>query len=197
MTKRTVIHELKTWPEPFQAIVDGHKNFEIRQDDRGGFGEGDYLKLEEYVPPSKGDRGVGQYTGRWLLRVVTYIAKGWGLPDGMVVMALDAESLASVQHELGTPEDSLTDLAIVVLALDVIGDKVIAEWRLEASFTGPVLYDDRLLIEPTGTAVRLPGVSVAEFRGHRIRAFRHYFDDSELLAGVPGTPTHLRWHHDC
>lgn len=109
---------------------------------------------------------------------------------------LIAESLPSVQHELGTPEDSLTDLDIVVLALDVIGDKVIAEWRLEASFTGPVLYDDRLLIEPTGTAVGLPGVSVAEFRGHQIRAFRHYFDDSELLAGVPGTPTHLRWQHD-
>ncbi len=69
---------------------------------------------------------------------------------------LIAESLPSVQHELGTPEDSLTDLDIVVLALDVIGDKVIAEWRLEANFTGPVLYDDRLLIEPTGTAVRPP-----------------------------------------
>ena len=55
-------------------------------------------------------------------------------------------------------------------------------------FTRPVLFDDRLLIEPTGGAVRLPGASVAEFREHRIRAFRHYFDDSELLAGAPGTP---------
>jgi len=109
---------------------------------------------------------------------------------------LVVESLASVQHALGSPEDSLTDVGIVVLALDAIDDKVIAEWRLEAMFTRPVLYDDRLLIEPTGSPVRLPGASIAEFREHRIRAFRHYFDDTELLAGVPGTPSHLRWTID-
>ena len=98
---------------------------------------------------------------------------------------LDVESLAAVQHALGSPEDSLTDVEVVVLAIDAVGDKVIAEWRLEAMFTRPVLFDDRLLIEPTGGGVRLPGASVAEFRGHRIRAFRHYFDDSELLAERP------------
>ena len=59
-----------------------------------------------------------------------------------------------------------------------------------------MLFDDRLLIEPTGGDVRLPGASVAEFREHRIRAFRHYFDDSELLAGVPGAPSHISWSLD-
>jgi SnoaL-like domain len=110
---------------------------------------------------------------------------------------LVVESLAALQHAVGSPEDSLTDVDIVVLAMDAIDDKVIAEWRLEGLFTRPVLYDDRLLIEPTGDTLRLPGASVAEFRAHRIRAFRHYFDDSELLSGVPGTPTHLRWLPDC
>ena len=109
---------------------------------------------------------------------------------------LMVESLASLQQALGSPEDSLTDVGIVVIALDAIEDKVMCEWRLEAMFTRPVLYDDRLLIEPTGSAVRLPGASVAEFREHRIRAFRHYFDDTELLADVPGTPSHLRWSFD-
>ncbi len=98
---------------------------------------------------------------------------------------------------MGSPEDSLSDVVLVVVALDdVDDDKVIGEWRLEAMFTRPVLYDDRLLIEPTGGPVRLPGVSVAEFRDHRIQAFRHYFDDSELLAAIPGTPSHLRWSLD-
>jgi hypothetical protein len=106
------------------------------------------------------------------------------------------ESLSAMRHALGAPEDSLSNVRLVVLALDAVEDKVIAEWRLEASFTGPVLFDDRLLIEPTGGEVRLPGVSVAEFREHRIRAFRHYFDDSELLSGVPGVPDHLRWVAD-
>jgi hypothetical protein len=109
---------------------------------------------------------------------------------------LSIESLDAVQRVLGCPEDSLSDVEIVVLALDEIEDKVIAEWRLEAMFTRPVLFNDRLLVEPTGGGVRLPGATIAEFRDHRIRAFRHYFDDSELLAGVPGTPSHLRWTFD-
>jgi hypothetical protein len=78
---------------------------------------------------------------------------------------LTVESLAMVQRGLGSPEDSLTDVDIVVVVLDTLDDKVIAEWRLEALFTRPVLYDDRFLIEPTGGGVRLPGMSVAEFRG--------------------------------
>ena len=110
---------------------------------------------------------------------------------------LMVESLAAVERDLGSPEDSLTDVGIVVVSLDAIGEKVIAEWRLEATFTRPVLFDDRLLIEPTGGCVHLPGASVAEFRAQRIRAFRHYFDDSELLTGVSGIPSHLRWHVDC
>jgi hypothetical protein len=106
------------------------------------------------------------------------------------------ESLAAVQRALGSPEDSLTEVQVVVLALDALDDKVFGEWRLDAQFTRPVLFDDRLLIEPTGGGVRLRGASVAEFRGSRICAFRHYFDDSELLADVPGMPSHLRWTPD-
>ena len=105
-------------------------------------------------------------------------------------------SLPVVQQAVGSPEDSLTDVTIAVVSMESVEDKVIAEWRLEATFARAVLFDDRLLVEPTGGEVRLPGASVAEFREHRIRAFRHYFDDSELLAAVPGTPRHLRWRFD-
>ena len=48
------------------------------------------------------------------------------------------------------PRTRLSDVEITVLAVDAVGDKVIGEWRLDATFTRPVLYDDRLLIEPTG-----------------------------------------------
>jgi hypothetical protein len=106
---------------------------------------------------------------------------------------LVADSLAAVQRALGSPEDALSDVEIVVMALDTLDDKVVAEWRLEAVFSRPVLFDDRLLIEPTGGEVRLPGASFAEFDDCRIRAFRHYFDDSELVTGVPGIPGHVRW----
>ena len=99
---------------------------------------------------------------------------------------LSLASLGSLQRELGVPEDVLSDLDVVVVELDAVADKLIAEWRLEAMFTRPLLFDDRVLIEPTGGRARLTGASVAEFRGLQIRAFRHYFDDSELLAEVPG-----------
>jgi ketosteroid isomerase-like protein len=99
---------------------------------------------------------------------------------------LSLASLGSLQRELGVPEDSLSDIELVVVALDAVDDKLFAEWQLEAMFTRPVLLDDRTLIEPTGRPARLTGASVAEFRGRRIRAFRNYFDDSELLAEVPG-----------
>ena len=118
--------------------------------------------------------------------------------DDVVVSGphLGVESLGALRQALGCPEDSLTDVGIVALAVDTLEDKVLCEWRLEAMFTRPVLYDDRLLIEPTGAAVRLLGVSVAEFSGDRIRACRHYFDDTELLADVPGVLSHLRWRFD-
>ncbi len=104
-----------------------------------------------------------------------------------------AESLADVRRAVGTPEDALSRARIMMLGVVDVDDRVVAEWRLDALFTGPVLFDDRLLIEPTGDQVHLDGVSVAEFRGSRISAFRHYFDDTELLAGVPGAIGHLRW----
>lgn len=102
-------------------------------------------------------------------------------------------SRASVQLVLGVPEDSLSDVAIVLRTLDTAGDGLVAEWRLEATFSGVLLFDDSLLIEPTGGRVELTGASVAEFRDGRICAVRHYFDDSELLDTIPGLPGHLRW----
>ena len=104
-----------------------------------------------------------------------------------------AESLADVHRAVGAPEDALSGARIKMLGLVDVEDRVVAEWRLDAWFTGPVLFDDRFLIEPTGDPVHLDGVSVAEFRGSRISVFRHYFDDTELLAGVPGAMGYLRW----
>ncbi len=106
---------------------------------------------------------------------------------------VSATSRAALEEAVGQPEDALSDVRIVVRSLDVVGDKVVVEWQLDARFTGALLFDDNVLIEPTGQALHLPGASFAEFRGERICAFRHYFDDSELLDGVAGVHAHLRW----
>ncbi len=61
-----VMHQLKTWPEPFQAQLDGRKTFEVRLNDRQ-YQVGDTLWLEEWDP------GTRLYTGRRLYVRVTYV----------------------------------------------------------------------------------------------------------------------------
>lgn len=51
-----ITHELKTWPEFFQATLNAVKRFELRRDDRPeGFQVGDYLLLREWDPDAKGE----------------------------------------------------------------------------------------------------------------------------------------------
>jgi hypothetical protein len=78
-----VIHKLKTWPEPFKAVANGHKTHEIRVNDRG-FQVGDMLELLEW------DQNLCEYTGHAVFRSVTYITRGgqWGLPNGLCVMSI-------------------------------------------------------------------------------------------------------------
>jgi hypothetical protein len=83
------VHELKTWPAPFRAVVDGRKTHEIRQNDRD-FDIGDILFLREY------DNKTGTYTGRQHRVVVTHMTPGgcWGLPEGLCVMSIQPETVA-------------------------------------------------------------------------------------------------------
>lgn len=104
-----MMHELKTWTEPFSAILDGRKRFEFRREDRG-FAVGDILYLREwdeacpecrreadrFKPPafphvSHWSRG---YTGRECRMRVTYIIIGpaFGVPEGFCVMSIEREA---------------------------------------------------------------------------------------------------------
>ena len=86
------VHDLKCWPEPFAALRDGRKKFEVRVDDRG-FAVGDTLLLHEWDPAAdkRYSEEKGEYTQRDPLRVfVTYILHGgrFGLPEDICVMSL-------------------------------------------------------------------------------------------------------------
>jgi len=81
-------HELKVWPEYFEALAAGRKTFEIRKNDRD-FQRGDTLVLREYAP------GPDEYTGFAVKRKVSYILNGdepmgfaFGLRTGFVAMGL-------------------------------------------------------------------------------------------------------------
>ncbi len=73
-------HELKCWPEYFQAVLDGVKMFEIRKNDRD-FKVGDWLHLQEWCPKTQA------YTGRSTKREVVY-STGWEQKPGYIVMGL-------------------------------------------------------------------------------------------------------------
>ena len=85
-------HELKTWPIPFEGILDGTKKHEIRVDDRD-FRVGDVLRLREWKVriAEHGLFGDGEYTGREVTVHVTYKTRGgqWGLPADLCVMSIE------------------------------------------------------------------------------------------------------------
>ena len=53
-------HELKIWPQYYQAVSNGSKTFEVRKNDRG-FQKGDIVELNEY-DPERLEYGQGGYT---------------------------------------------------------------------------------------------------------------------------------------
>ena len=61
-------HVLKCWPEPFNAIGERRKLFELRIDDRD-FQEGDSAELREWNPETK------DYTQRWIFCKIGYVLR--------------------------------------------------------------------------------------------------------------------------
>lgn len=77
-----MIHELKTDPEFFDAILDGRKTFEVRLNDRG-YQVGDVLILKEY------DRAAARFSGISVERRVVYMTSEFQ-GDGYVVLGIKA-----------------------------------------------------------------------------------------------------------
>lgn len=77
------VHELKTWPEFFDAVKRGEKTFEVRFNDRD-YQVGDVLLLLEWDPAS------GRYTGQLVDKLVTYVCSGgkFGIEPGTVVLGI-------------------------------------------------------------------------------------------------------------
>jgi SnoaL-like polyketide cyclase len=100
------------------------------------------------------------------------------------VSAWSPNLIASSLEELTTAFDdrntALGNLAVAVTGLDVIDNKAFAEWVMEADHIGPLDLDD-VRVEATGRRLQVGGATIAEFEGHKIRAWRSYFDTVALL----------------
>ncbi len=95
--------------------------------------------------------------------------------------ALNVSSLAELSDALEARGEALSNVKLAIRSLNVGGNKVIAEWRLDADHTGPLTVDDEVTVEATGRHVHVGGATFAEFRGDKIRAFRSYFDDMAVM----------------
>ena len=91
------LHELKIWPEYFDAVASGRKTFEVRKNDRD-FRTRDILTLREWSPFSQ------TYSGRTLDALVTYVTYDpeWGFPPGVCVMAITLRDLVHTDALPGT-----------------------------------------------------------------------------------------------
>ena len=95
--------------------------------------------------------------------------------------ALTISSTAELAVEFEDRDEALSDITLEFTALDVGDDRACIEWVATATHSGPLVSDDETLIEATGKRVTLHGVTIADFRGSRIRAFRQYWDEVALL----------------
>lgn len=67
-----MIHQLRTLPEYFEAVISGNRTFEVRKNDRD-FKVGDFLALNELTENPVNEDGDRKETGRCCLVEVMYI----------------------------------------------------------------------------------------------------------------------------
>ncbi|HET7489989.1 MAG TPA: ester cyclase [Acidimicrobiales bacterium] len=95
-------------------------------------------------------------------------------------------SLDEIAEAAAERDTAFSNVAILFRGVDEVGNKAYAEWVIEADHTGLFALGDGAEIEATGRHVVLAGVTVAEFRGDQIRAFRSYFDEVSVLEQLIG-----------
>ena len=82
-----MIHRIKLLETFADAVLDGRKNFEVRENDRG-YQRGD---LVEFLVVNKLGNRVNHPLNSKLFEI-TYVLSGWGIKDGYVVFGISRTS---------------------------------------------------------------------------------------------------------
>lgn len=109
--------------------------------------------------------------------IFTDDVKGWS-------PALTVSSRDELSVELEERAGAFTGVEVNVRSIDIAEDRGYAEWSVSATHSGPFVVGDEMVVDPTGRRVELRGLTVAEFRGQRIKAFRQYWDEIALIEGL-------------
>jgi SnoaL-like polyketide cyclase len=97
---------------------------------------------------------------------------------------MEVASRDDLAADLANRAAAFSEIDLTLDPVDAVGDKLIAEWRVAATHSGLLTLDEDVALEPTGRRIELRGVVIAEFEGDRIRRFRHYWNEVELLDGL-------------
>lgn len=131
-------HDLKTWPDPYEAVEAGLKTFEWRKDDRN-YQVGDTLTLKKWNPRYKA------YTGKQLARKVTHILRGpqFCVPEGFVCMSIsqgfttEQAKINNVLLLLGNgllPSEAAKYLGITRAKLRILRNRAIRQAKKDIGF---------------------------------------------------------------
>lgn len=82
-----MIHRIRLLETFADAVLDGRKNFEVRENDRG-YQRGD---LVEFLVVNKLGNRVNHPLNSKLFEI-TYVLSGWGIKDGWVVFGISRTS---------------------------------------------------------------------------------------------------------
>ena len=78
------VHNLKILNDFADSIVEGDKNFEVRENDRG-FQKGDFIKFQ--AVDTMRIKNYSHLINNKLYEI-TYVLNGWGIKDGFVALAI-------------------------------------------------------------------------------------------------------------
>jgi hypothetical protein len=95
--------------------------------------------------------------------------------------ALQVSSAAELGVEFEDRDEAFSDIELELSPLDAAGDHACVEWVATLTHSGPIVVDPDLVIKPTGRRISLRGVTIADFDGDRICAFRQYWDEVSLI----------------
>ena len=92
-----------------------------------------------------------------------------------------AIGLADLGENLAFRQTAFSDVDIQFDSLGVFGNTGFAEFRVTATFSGPFVIEEAVVIDPNGEQLLLGAAAIADFDGGKIKSLRGYFDDASLL----------------